>query len=333
MIASQLTKNDFNDSCELYQVASELCKLYSIGDVVTNPEKISGGMLHDMWCLRATSGHYALKKINESNVFLLANTLLAIDKAETLALHYQQRGLPTRVALKSSSLKWVERCQQGNQWMIFPWIEGRILFNENITENKARRGGALLAMIQQSGPALSNVKPPTWCGYNEEHWSHLVKKAGEQELSWAATALDCKHLLNYWSHKAAAASALLNTQLIVSHRDLSASNIIWQYDEHPVVIDWEYAGLVNSESECFNTAMTWSYRGQGNFDSAIFDSLIAGTEMNFTHDRATLLAGYAGYLLEWCEFNMQRSLRDKNRDYLGGSEVMSIIILLDRILR
>jgi thiamine kinase-like enzyme len=328
MINDKQTEKLVSDTTDLYRSITELCQIYNIGQILTEPQNLSGGMLHEQFFLPTTKGKYALKKVNVHNWSLLENTILPVDSAENLAWHHQQQGLLTRVALKSSKNKYLERCQQGHSWMLFPWIDGKIREQTAVTPNDALRIGQLLAKIHESAPIMSGLKLPTWFGFSEKHWSHLLQQAEAQELSWAKTAQKSGAVLHHWSTAAAASASTLQTNLIISHRDLSPSNIIWRPDNRPVVIDWEYAGLVHPESELFNTAMTWSFRGEGIFDQAIFDALIAGAKVNFSIPKPILLAGFAGFLLEWCEFNMQRSLAHNTESALAGSEVTSVLTTL-----
>ena len=72
--------------------------------------------------------------------------------------------------------------------------------------------------------------------------------------------------------------------------------------------------------------MTWSFRGEATFDLEAFDAFLAGTQTTFTLDKSTLQAGFAGYLLEWCEFNMQRSLLESTP--IAIAEVVNVIGIL-----
>jgi Ser/Thr protein kinase RdoA (MazF antagonist) len=317
------------DSVAFNPSLRQLSERYGIGEVLNEPEKLSGGSLHGMWFLSTSGGNYALKEINERNWTLLENTILPVNQAEQLALHHQQQGLLTRVALKSSNHRHIERCDQNQAWMLFPWIEGTMKNPSDITVDDAQKIGYLLNKIQSVAPMINNLKSPQWFGFEQNHWETLIQKAEDQGLPWAVLARSHQAVLNHWSFEASKAADELKKNLITSHRDLSFSNVVWQPDGLPVVIDWEYAGLVNPESERFNTAMTWSYRGEGIFDSEAFKAFICGTQSPFTLDKSTLFAGYAGYLLEWCEFNMRRSLLESTTCQMSSSEVSSILHILN----
>jgi Ser/Thr protein kinase RdoA (MazF antagonist) len=331
MVNDKHTEKMAADVTDLYQSITELCQIYNIGQIIGEPKNLLGGMMHEQFFLPTTTGNYALKKINEYNWSLLENTILPVESAENLARHHQQQGLLTRVALKSSNNKYLERCQQGHSWMLFPWIEGKIRGQTAVTPDDALCIGQLLTKIHGAAPTMSGLKLPRWFGVSENHWSDLLQQAEAQELSWAKKIQSSLAVLHHWSTAAAESASLLQTNLIISHRDLSPSNVVWRPDNCPVVIDWEYAGLIHPESELFNTAMIWSFRGEGKFDLAIFDALIAGAQINFSIPKSILLAGFAGFLLEWCEFNMQRSLINAAVSAMASVEIINVLTILRRL--
>lgn len=308
-----------------------LCDQYGIGEVTASLLPLTGGLIHDVWYLQTTSGRYALKKVNVNNLALLNKTIASVDFFEGLAAHYQSEGLQTRVAQQSLANNKIETCVQGFKWMLFPWVAGEIRMASHATLEDIRQVGEILNHIQQRTPNFSGVSLPQWFGFSLSRWSDLIEQAECKGLSWYGEAKQNVFLLRDWSEKAADCAKALQRDLIISHRDLSPSNIIWNCDNLPVVIDWEYGGLVNPESERFNTAMTWALRSQFEVDGQAFAAFIEGTKQSFHIPYATLLAGFAGYLLEWCEFNMQRSLLNASQVNVSSSEVLSVIAVLKAI--
>lgn len=46
--------------------------------------------------------------------------------------------------------------------------------------------------------------------------------------------------------------------LIMSHRDLNPKNVIWDFNQKPHIIDWEWAGWIDPDFEAIHTALMWS---------------------------------------------------------------------------
>lgn len=316
---------------ELLSSIEEIINRYNIGNIIELPKQLSGGSVHNMWYIATSTGQYAIKKVNLSNCALLENTILPVNQAENLALHYLQQGISTRVALRSSNNQLMERCQKNESWMVFPWIEGGIKTPPQITAADAQKIAPLLMEIMGLAPEISALKIPNWFGFKPEHWEYLIRAAEKYSLKWAPIARARQSLLIDWSDAASKVAPILQKNLVLSHRDLSFSNIVWTPDFQPVVIDWEYAGLVNPESEIFNTAMTWAYQGEDQFDLNIFNAFIDATQFSFTLDNTTLKAAYAGYLLEWCEFNMQRSFHKSTTNISSSAHIASVLRILSAI--
>ncbi|MDQ2994177.1 MAG: aminoglycoside phosphotransferase family protein [Pseudomonadota bacterium] len=304
-----------------------ICQQFGLGQAITSPIALKGGLIHEMWHITTTSGQFAIKRVNQHNIRLLANTIMPIQPAESLALHYQQRGLLARVACQTLTADWSVMSDNQQCWMVFPWIEGHIKSSEAISQNDACRVGTLLARLHQESVSLINLTLPDWFGFEPTHWQQLLSQATKKNMPWATFATTHSADLHYWSERARTMKSAFTETLLVSHRDVSMSNIVWREDGEPVLIDWEYAGLVNPASDVFNTAMTWS--DQKNI--TIFNAIVTAANHNFQMDDERLLSGYAGYLLEWCEFNMQRSLIDPDITTIASGEVKNVITVLTRL--
>lgn len=311
------------------QQTDYLCKEFGLGQAITSPRSLQGGLIHEMWHIQTTTGEYAIKRINQQNTQLLSNTILPIHHAEFLAQHYQQRGLIVRVARKTLSGSYHAICENGHRWMVFPWIAGRIKNHHEILLIDAVRIGKLLTDLHQHTIAIDNLSLPSWFGFPDAHWQALTDQAIAKNLSWGSFAQANKSVLQSWSAAALAVKPSFTKNLVISHRDVSTTNIVWREDSQPVLIDWEYAGLTNPEVEIFITAMTWALHQPGQINEAIFTALAAAAGHHFKPKNKELLSSYAGYLLEWCEFNMQRSLLDVSINDTASYEIVNVIKILE----
>lgn len=305
-----------------------ICQEFALGQPLSAPQVLHGGLIHEMWHIRTAIGEFAIKRVNQTNTQLLSKTILPIHHAESLAQHYQQCGLLARAARKSSSVSWSIFCDLGQQWMVFPWVTGRTKTNLEITVHEVKQIGKLLNDLHTHSSTIENLSLPTWFGFPDDHWQLLIQNAQSKNVSWAGLAQSKKSVLQFWSEQANNAQAYFKQDLIISHRDISMTNIIWNEDNAPVLIDWEYAGLTNPAVEIYLTAMTWSLVAPGQINEANFNALVRAAGHDFQLDHPRLLAHYAGYLLEWCEFNMQRSLMDENSREISSGEVTNVISIL-----
>jgi thiamine kinase-like enzyme len=306
-----------------------LCKEFGLGQALTPPVLLQGGLIHEMWHIQTTVGEFAIKRINQLNTKLLSNTILPIHHAEFLAQHYQQRGLRVRVARQTLSASYHAICENGHQWMVFPWVKGRIKYHHEIELSDAERIGKFLVDLHQHATPMANLRLPSWFGFPDSHWQALSDQAIAKNLSWGEFAKAKQSVLQFWSVAALDVKPSITQNLIISHRDVSTSNIIWREDGQPVLIDWEYAGLINPKVEIFNTAMTWALHRPGQINESIFNAVVAAAGHDFKPENKELLSSYAGYLLEWCEFNMQRSVLDDSIKDIATFEIVNVIKILE----
>src|SRR5690606_10062787 len=64
--------------------------------------------------------------------------------------------------------------------------------------------------------------------------------------------------------------------LRISHRDLYPSNVIWQDEIHPTIIDWELSGYIHPIIELIGVAQNWGGVNSGNIQRPIYDAVLRG---------------------------------------------------------
>lgn len=67
-----------------------------------------------------------------------------------------------------------------------------------------------------------------------------------------------------------------NNGKVISHCDINLYNLIWQDEENFVLIDWEYAGLINPYTELFSVALEVAGIWLEEFDKDRIESFILG---------------------------------------------------------
>ena len=299
---------------------NKICNHYGIGSALAEPILLTGGLIHTMWRLDTTQGSFAVRRLSIENIALLDRTVMPIRQAEQLAQHMQQK-INTRVALQvQESYQFID----GDHWMVFPWVTGSIIDGNAITAQHAQSVGKCLANIHRHSISMPNLPHSPWFSFTEQHWQKLLHSATELNLPWAEHRDTTLPLLLAISAAATEAKPFLTSNMIVSHRDLSPTNIIW-HEQKLTVIDWEYSGLIHPELELYNTAMIWGINKQGQIDQQLFDAVVTGYGKHFTLDQTVLHAGFLGYLLEWCEFNMCRALRNDDEVDIANTEVIGTI--------
>lgn len=121
----------------------KLCSKLKLGELIEDPEPLSGGLLHRMFAIETTLGKYAVKALNPqimARPAALNNYILSERIANILSKH-----IPAQPAnlYKDTFLHDLN----DQFYMIFDWIEGSVLRPFEITEAHCKRIGFILAEI------------------------------------------------------------------------------------------------------------------------------------------------------------------------------------------
>lgn len=288
-----------------------LCHAYQLGEVLEDPILVSEG-LHRVWRLQTNTSIYAIKWINEHSLQLLQHNLNSPEESEHIACYMHQHHIPTVLALEQNGA--VTLLVDNQRFMVFPWIEGKIFSHEEWTKNllleeqinKAMILGQFLASIQNTNYPESDALP-NWTSFSEKKWKSLVDHLKNQEKVFNFL----NEQTNFFIHlNEQAKKAILGLQHkhVFSHRDLDTKNIIWQSDK-PIILDWEYAGLIHPLLDLLIVALNLSHVISGNIHLPTFVDVIKGyKKINpFEFSKQTIcdvFSAYNGYCLDWILYNV-----------------------------
>ena len=162
-------------------------------------------------------------------------------------------------------------------------------------------------------------------------WNYYLKKGEENNIVWVSLLLEIVDNLYEWNAQANKSSKQLESNIVISHRDLDSKNVMWSKDK-PIIIDWESAGYTNPIQELTETAIYWSENEKGNIDKERFFAFIGGYKKRYGTVKANwetvLVNGFLGKL-GWLEYNLKRSLgiecTDKEEQQVGTDQVIGTI--------
>ena len=288
--------------------AARLCALCDLGQPLTEPQGVAGGLLHRMWRLTTTRGSFAVKQLNPA-IMRKSDIQQEYRVSESIAQAMAEHGIPAIAALHSANGLLQEIDDQF--LLVYPWIDGETLSSASVEPGRAAQMGAILAHMHALSLDLPEVASLEWKHFHSDDWDILTFQASELGLPWAHTVRAALPMLLQWTQRYQDAGEKLMQRLVVSHRDLDQKNVIWQTSTDPKIIDWEAAGLINPTMELAGVALIWSGLATGAPRKDIFITLIdayiqAGGTIQDTGLDA--LHGLLGTWLGWLLFNMRRSL-------------------------
>jgi Ser/Thr protein kinase RdoA (MazF antagonist) len=307
-----------------------ICQHFSLGALQQSSQEISGGLLHRVWHIKTTQGEFAVKLFNSAMKKLQGPKILSYNQAQQIAVQMQKRRIPAVAAIAAinkvnSKPRYVINTNSG-RIMVFPWITGYSVNDTAITNTHAAAIGHLLAQIHNLRLSSAQFMPPMWGVYSPTQWQRLVSEMHQAQIAELAFLDQRLDWLANLSAQAQQALTLLNADLVLSHRDLNPKNVLWQDNVHPLLIDWEYAGPINPQLEQYIVAFNWSGITTECPNKILFQQVMAGYDAEVQasskkYPEKTVLAGYAGYVLDWIIFNCQRAINMPLQRELACAEV------------
>jgi hypothetical protein len=278
------------------------CTKFVPGNLLHPPEILFGGALHHSWKIVTDQGKYVVKEINPQ-IVKKPHIHDAYEFTEKVAYTFYSRGLPAVAAIKTDShfVHTFENCL----YIIYPFIQGHIIFPENLTKIHAQIVGFLFKIMHGASPSFDLKKvDPHYDLFSDKCWSAIIHDSKDPRL-----AKLLPDILN-WNDRYKDAIQRLNSHSVISHRDLHYSNVLWNHLQ-PSIIDWESAGYTNPLQELIGFAFEWSGIIQATFRKEIFQTILSSyASPNFTSRTSTEDAffGWLGNsILGWTEFNIKRA--------------------------
>ncbi|MCA1060181.1 phosphotransferase [Rossellomorea aquimaris] len=301
----------------------ELSHITQLGDWITDPKKVSGGLLHTMYAVETTKGKYAVKALNPS-ILKRPDALGNYIRSEQIARMASENipALPA-VTYNGDAIQKVD-----DVWfLVFDWVEGRSIKAGEIGMDHCEVMGAILADIHRADFQGLDLEKEEEEVRPSIDWHYYLQKGQDVKEEWLEVFKGSIENLEEWDARARKAEARLGSDSVISHRDLDPKNVMWVKGK-PILIDWESAGYIHPMHDLVETALYWS----GTSDQDKFSAFITGYQRKLGGLKANwevvLAKGFSGKLL-WLEYNLKRSLRmectDEEERRLGTMQVIETI--------
>jgi len=312
----------------------KFCDCNNLGNVISI-KQLTGGLMHKMFKVQTNKTEYAIKVLNPEVI----SRTEAYDNfiiSETIANLAKNNNIPVSCAniVNNNYLNEFN----GKYYMVFDFVDGKILSDEEITVNHCIKIGNILSQIHSLNYESIGLQPEVEIYKKLYDWESYTNNINFNNMSYKN-----KYLSNYKKYSELQNKANINfnssnTLLCICHRDMDPKNVMW-CDDEPIVIDWESASLANPYRELLEDALCWSGFLSNNFDEEKFLSVITSYKKNTNIDNVDWKAVIYGNLvgrLGWLKYNLQRSLgiktEDKEEMLLAEKEVLKTIDEINRYL-
>ncbi|WP_127539513.1 phosphotransferase [Paenibacillus illinoisensis] len=310
----------------------KVCDQLNLGDLISTPKPISGGLLHRMYVIETRRNKYAIKALNPQ-IMNRSEAMQNYIYSEKIA-NMANKHVPVQPAkrINNSSVHNID-----NQfYLIFDWIDGRSLEHNEVTNEHCDQMGTILADLHKIDFSQLDMARPPKDVSKETDWAFYLNKGKNESLEWNELLDSTIQQLYEWNARAKRSLQLLSSDTVISHRDLEPKNVMWQHNS-PIIIDWESAGYINPMHDLMETAMYWSVDNTGNVDKDRFLTFINGYRKRVSclsaDWRMVLESGFIGKL-DWLEYSLRRSLwiecTDQDEQRMGTAQVIGTIEDLKR---
>ncbi|MBN1684269.1 MAG: phosphotransferase [Gammaproteobacteria bacterium] len=277
-----------------------ICSRFDLGYLLET-FSVCRGILHQVYPIKTQKDQFAIKILNP---YLTQHVgyLEQIENAQKFARICQKNGMPA-VTAQVYDQKIVFQ-QDHLYFMIFPWIQGKSFSKTSQSLSAFNQARQLLIKIHQIGASIKDIQMPHLLENIRNsinlNWSALIQKGKKHQCAWVGDVQKNRPLIEkVIVHFNDAYPELCKNQ-VLSHGDFLPKNVLWDGQNQPFIIDWEFAGFVNPECELFDVTFNW-YQ-----ERALRQ-----------HFSPNVISGCLGNWLSWVVFNMHRTFWDD----IGKSEL------------
>lgn len=249
----------------------KLCTDLELGEIIGNPEAVSGGLLHKMYAVETNKGKYAVKALNPQ-IMGRSRAMQNFIRSEQI-VSIAANNIPALPAKRYNDHSIQEIDKQ--YYLVFEWIEGERLNHNQITYEHCEIMGTILAKLHLSDFSELGIARNGLERTMLTNWSGYLQKGRQNNSVWVNLLVETMDQLYDWNAQAIQSAKILASNQVISHRDMEPKNVMW-IDGSPLIIDWESAGYTNPMQDLVETALYWSRTGNGSLDKEGCLTFISG---------------------------------------------------------
>lgn len=312
----------------------KFCERYDLGKI-KNISRLFGGLMHKIFKVETDKGIYCIKVLN----WEVMDRKEAFDNfvvSESIANLAKQNGIPASSALNMEGNYLIKL--DDIYYMVFDFVDGKILKDENITIEHCKKIGNILAHIHSLDYKEIGLKPNVVKYKRLYNWESYIDNPNFDKMSYKNVYLKNYKKYNSILKRANERFNESNKNQAICHSDMDPKNVIWNKD-NPIIIDWECAGLANPEKELLEDALGWSGFLSNNFSEEKFMAMFKEYSKYRSIDNIEWFDIICGNLVgrfDWLKYNLERSLgiiaNDEEEIKLAENEVIKTIDEINRYL-
>lgn len=280
----------------------QVSKNYQLGNLLLAPQRLDEKTLHSIWKITTEKGSFAVKQFNTDILQLAQQDKNSLNAVQEFAQKLMEGGVSTIAACKYQQ-QFVYQLEDV-LYMVFPWSDAKAINPAEMNEQHIYKVGVLLAEIHQASSQISMevagyefpTAEHTFGQWQTNQWDLLKEISGDWIVEiqrWIESLPRNKATQQEW---------------LVSHRDFDSKNILWNEKAHPILIDWDYAGKIDTAAELFIVLLNWANLTGDFIDIHLFHQLMMGYQSirNLPLLHQGVINFYCDYVIDWISFNLGR---------------------------
>ncbi len=284
------------------QLIIKICRQCNLGEPVSDPFPLTGGLMHKMYGIYTNKGKYAVKLLNPF-VMKRETAKENFKAAEQLEGILEEKGIPILPARTFNSCKMQET--DGQYFYIFDWYDGKPVYKDEVKQKHCAEIGKTLAQIHRIDQRASGGERDML----HIDWNLYCRAVKAEDKEIYELLGEYIPLLNKIQQRGNDASSRIPPLTAICHNDMDSKNVLWKGWEYRI-IDLECLSYSNPLAELLETALYWSGFEEHNLDLERFRSFKAAYIEgggNLPEDWEALYDSNNGRLL-WLEYNLKRAL-------------------------
>ena len=291
--------------------------------------------MHKMFKVETDKGIYCIKVLNPE-VMSRSDAYNNFIISETISNLAKNNNIPVSSALEIDG-NYLTKLED-TYYMVFDYIEGKTLKDDEITINHCKKIGKILAQIHNLDDKEIGLDPNITNNKNTYNWESYINNPNFNEIPYKEL-----YLINYKKYNSILKRVnerlnTINNYQTICHRDMDPKNVMWNKD-NPIIIDWESASLDNPYIELIEDALCWSGFLSNQFNeekfTAIFKEYSKYRNIN-NIDWYDVICGNLIGRFNWLKYNLERSLgiisKDEEEIKLASIEVTKTIDEINRYI-
>jgi Ser/Thr protein kinase RdoA (MazF antagonist) len=158
----------------------EICQSSLLGELVSDPKLLTGGLLHRIFAIETTQGKYVVKLLNPE-IMKRSAALQNYTNSEKIS-NFVANIVPAITAEKIKE-DFIQRVNY-QYYLVFKWVEGETLKKINIDHRHCEKIGVILADIHMTDFSKLGITNEINNNHHIIDWDFYLEKGKDERLEW-----------------------------------------------------------------------------------------------------------------------------------------------------